>query len=58
MIIYGYINNESNNKVIEDISHSKAVKILKEKGINIKELPGYGNINMKKADIVKKYTKK
>ena len=58
MVIYGYINNELKNKVIEDISYNKAVKLLKEKNINVKGLPGYGNIDMKKADIIKKYTKK
>ena len=58
MIIYGYINNTLKNKVIDDISYNKAVKLLKEKCINVKRLPGYGNINMKKADIMKKYTKK
>ena len=58
MIIYGHINNELKNKVIEDISYNKAVKLLKEKNINVKGLPGYGNIDMKKADIIKKYTKK
>ena len=58
MVIYGYINNELKNKVIEDISYNKAVKLLKEKNINVKGLPGYGNIDTKKADIIKKYTKK
>ena len=58
MVIYGYINNTLKNKVIDDISYNKAVKLLKEKCINVKGLPGYGNINMKKGDIMKKYTKK
>ena len=58
MIIYGYINNTLKNKVIDDISYNKAVKLLKEKCINVKGLPGYGNIDMKKADIMKKYAKK
>ena len=53
MVIYGYINNELKNKVIEDISYNKAVKLLKEKNINVKGLPGYGNIDMKKADIIR-----
>ena len=58
MMIYGYINNTLKNKVIDDISYNKAVKLLKEKCINVKGLPGYSNINMKKADIIKKYIKK
>ena len=57
MIIYGYINNTLKNKVIDDISYNKAVKLLKEKCINVKGLPGYGNINMKKTDIMEKYRK-
>ena len=58
MIIYRYINNTLKNKVIDDISYNKAVKLLKEKCINVKGLSGYGNIDMKKADIMKKYAKK
>ena len=58
MIIYGCINHTLKNKVIDDISYNKAVKLLKEKCINVKGLPGYSNINMKKADIIKKYIKK
>ena len=51
MIIYGCINGKLNNKNIDDISTNKTNSILKENDINIKSLPGYGNINKRKKDI-------
>ena len=51
MIIYGCINGKLNNKNIDDISINKANTILKEKDINIKSLPGHGNISKRKNDI-------
>ena len=51
MIIYGCINGKLNNKNIDDISTNKANNILKENDINVKLLPGYGNISKRKKDI-------
>ena len=51
MIVYGCITNKFNKEPIKDISISKADKILKEKDILIKSLPGYGNMGLKKKDI-------
>ena len=51
MIIYGCINGKLNNKDISNISTNKANNILKENDINIKSLPGYGNISKRKKDI-------
>ena len=52
MIIYGCITNKLTKSNIEDISLKKAHKILKEKDISIKSLPGHGNIGLKRKDIV------
>lgn len=51
MIIYGYINGKLKDKVIDDISTSRAQKILKDKNINVKGLPGHGNMGLKQKDI-------
>ena len=51
MIIYGCINGKLNNKNVDDISINKANSILKENDINVKLLPGYGNISKRKKDI-------
>ena len=51
MIVYGCITNKFNKEPIKDISINKADKILKEKDILIKSLPGYGNMGLKKKDI-------
>ena len=51
MIIYECITNKINKGDIQDISIKKACKILKEKEINIKSLPGYGNMGLRKKDI-------
>ena len=51
MIIYGCMNGKLNNKNIDDISNNKTSSILKEKDINIKLLPGYGNMGKRKKDI-------
>ena len=51
MIMYGCMNGKLKNKVIDDISINKAHDILKERGIIIKSLPGYGNIGLRKKDI-------
>ena len=51
MIMYGCMNGRLKNKITEDISIDKAHSILKEKDINIKSLPAYGNLGLKKKDI-------
>ena len=51
MIIYGCMNGKLNSKNIDDISNNKISSILKEKDINIKLLPGYGNMGKRKKDI-------
>ena len=52
MIVYGCITNKLNKNKIEDKSIKEANKILKEKEIILKSLPGYGNIRLKKKDIL------
>ena len=51
MIMYRCMNGRLKNKITEDISIDKAHSILKEKDINIKSLPAYGNLGLKKKDI-------
>ena len=51
MIVYGCITNKLNKGDIQDISLNRAHKILKEKRISIRSLPGYGNIGLRKKDI-------
>ena len=51
MVIYGCINGKLKNKTIKDISINRSHNILKEKGIIIKSLPGYGNLGLRKKDI-------
>ena len=52
MIVYGYMNGKLRKVRIEGISINKANKILSDKNISIKLLPGYGNLGMRKKDIV------
>ena len=51
MIVYGCITNTLDKNKIEDISVKQANKILKEKEIIVKSLPGYGNARLKKKDV-------
>ena len=51
MIVYGCINKKLCKNKIEDISKNDVRMILKDKNINIKPLPGYGNSKLKKKDI-------
>ena len=51
MIVYGCINGKLKNKVVEDISHNRALTILREYKISIKTLPGHGNMGLRKKDI-------
>ena len=50
MIIYGCMNGKLKNTNF-DISNNKVNTILKEKGISMKSLPGYGNFGLKKRDL-------
>ena len=51
MIVYGCMNVELKNKVVEEIFVKSAYTILIENNINIKSLPGYGNMGLRKKDI-------
>ena len=51
MIVYGCITNKLNKNEIEDLSIKETNKILKENGIILKSLPGYGNAELKKQDM-------
>ena len=51
MIVSGCITNKLNKNEIDDISIKETSKILKEKRIILKSLPGYGNAELKKKDI-------
>lgn len=55
MIVCGCMTDKLNKEPLKDISTNRALNILREKNINIKSLPGYGNIGMRKKDI-KPYT--
>ena len=56
MIIYGCMNGKLKNNSIDDISNNKSRSILKEKNINIKSLPGSGNLRLKNI-YIKPYVK-
>ena len=58
MIAYGYINGKLKKEPLEDISTNNALKILKNKKLNVKFLPGYGNINLKKKYIINEHNAK
>ena len=51
MIVYGCMNGKLKNKIAEDISFNRAITILREHKINIKSLPGNGNMGLRKKDI-------
>ena len=51
VIVYGCITNKLNKNEIEDISIKETNKILKENGITLKSLPGYGNTEVKRKDM-------
>ena len=57
MIVYGYIKDKLKNEQVNDISLNCAYKILKERDINIKSLPGCGNMGLKKKHVLAKYSK-
>ena len=54
-IVYGCIINKLNKELIKDISINKEHNILKEHGILIKSLPGYGNMGLRKKRDIKPY---
>ena len=45
------MNGKLKNKVVDEISVKRAYTILRENNINLKSLPGYGNIKLRKKDI-------
>ena len=51
IIVYGCVNGKLKNKVVDEISVKRAYTILRENNINLKSLPGYGNIRLRKKDI-------
>ena len=51
MMVYGCMNGKLKNKIVEDVSFNRAITILREHKINIKSLPGYGNMGLRKKDI-------
>ena len=51
MIVYGCITNKISKEDIQEMSINRTNKILKENGINIKSLSGYGNAGLRKKDI-------
>ena len=51
MIVYGCITNKISKEDIQDMLINRTNKILKENGINIKSLSGYGNAGLRKKDI-------
>ena len=51
MIVYGCINGKFKNKTVENISLNRSITLLREHKIDIKSLPGYGNMGLRKKDI-------
>ena len=51
MIVYGCMNGKLKNKVVDEISVNRAYTRLRENNINIKSLPGYGNMMLRKKYI-------
>ena len=47
--MYAFITNKLSKEPTKYISINKAMSILKEKGILIKLLPGYGKLELKKG---------
>ena len=54
MIVYGHMNGKLSKEPLRDISVSTAMNVLKDRKINIKSLPGYGNSALKKKEILNK----
>ena len=52
MIVHGHIIDKINKIRVEDIQKKEANQILRQNKILVKSLPGYGNIGLKKKQIV------
>ena len=52
MIVYGHFINKINKISVEDISKKEANQILRQNKILAKSLSGYGNIGLRKKEIV------
>ena len=52
IIVYGCVTNTLDKNKIEDISIKEANKIINENKIMLKSMPGYGNAELKKKDIM------
>ena len=51
MIVYGCITNKLNKNKLKDTSPKETSNILKQYGIILKSLPGYGNAELKREDM-------
>ena len=58
MIVYGCMTGTLNKKDLEDISIKQAKQILNKKNITVDSLPGYGDMGLKKNEIVSQIEKK
>ena len=52
MIVYGHITNEINKMNPVDISKTERNQILKQNEINVRLLPGHGNVGRKRKEIM------
>ena len=52
MIVYGHINNKTNKMNPVDIPKNECNQILKQNEINVRSLPGHGNVGRKRKEIV------
>ena len=52
MIVYGHITDKINKMRMEAISKKETNQILRSNKILVKSLPGYGNIELKRKEIV------
>ena len=52
MIVYGCITDKINKMGLQDITKKEADQILNTNKINIKTLPGYGDMGLKRTEIL------
>ena len=52
MIVYGHITNKLNKMNPVDISKTERNQILKQNEINVRSLPGHGNVGRKRKEIM------
>ena len=52
MIVYGHITNKLNKMNPVDISKTERNQILKQNKINVRSLPGHGNVGRKRKEIM------